>query len=146
MGGATSWAWDFGDGRTRTLQNPVHTYATADSFLVCLTVTTVDGCTDDFCQYLRVTVSSENPVVSALRLTPNPATQQTRLSFVLDHATPVTVSMMTLAGQVVGVQSADLGAGANALVLDLSKLAAGIYIAKLDADGISQSVRVAVMR
>ena len=145
-GGAVSWAWNFGDGATSTLQNPVHLYSSPDSFTVCLTVTNAAGCTDEFCQDLSVAVSAENPVVSALSLTPNPATEQTRLSFVLDHATPVSVQLMTLAGQVVSVQSADLGAGANAMVLDLSKLAAGLYIAKLDADGISQSVRVAVMR
>ena len=27
-GGATGWAWDFGDGGTSTLQNPSYTYTT----------------------------------------------------------------------------------------------------------------------
>ncbi len=145
-GGAQSWAWDFGDGSTSTDQNPTHIYATEDSFHVCLTVVNAAGCSHTLCHDVSVSVGAENPVVSALSLTPNPATEQTRLSFVLDHATAVTVQLMTLAGQVVGSQSADLSAGANAMVLDLSKLAAGMYIAKMDADGISQSVRVAVMR
>jgi PKD repeat protein len=31
---ATSWMWDFGDGITDTVQNPVHTYAMAGSYTV----------------------------------------------------------------------------------------------------------------
>jgi PKD repeat protein len=34
----TSWAWDFGDGGTSTLQNPTHNYATAGLFNVTLTI------------------------------------------------------------------------------------------------------------
>ncbi|MEM6269895.1 MAG: PKD domain-containing protein [Bacteroidota bacterium] len=39
----TSWAWDFGDGNTSTLQNPTHTYATADTFIVCLIASSTCG-------------------------------------------------------------------------------------------------------
>jgi PKD repeat protein len=41
--GATSWLWNFGDGTTSTLQNPVHTYATAGNYTVTLTVM-ANGC------------------------------------------------------------------------------------------------------
>lgn len=34
-----SWLWDFGDGSSSTMQNPLHTYTTAGSFSVRLTVT-----------------------------------------------------------------------------------------------------------
>ncbi len=37
------WAWDFGDGESSTEQNPEHTYATADSYYVTLTVSSTDG-------------------------------------------------------------------------------------------------------
>jgi PKD repeat protein len=33
----TSWNWTFGDGNTSNLQNPVHTYAVAGTYTVCLT-------------------------------------------------------------------------------------------------------------
>ncbi|MCB9230712.1 MAG: PKD domain-containing protein [Bacteroidia bacterium] len=46
--GATSWAWDFGDGSTSTAQNPSHTYLTPGNFPVTLTVTSANGCTNTF--------------------------------------------------------------------------------------------------
>lgn len=45
-GGATAWAWDFGDGGTSSLQNPSYTYTTYGSFTVKLVVTNGFGCKD----------------------------------------------------------------------------------------------------
>jgi gliding motility-associated-like protein len=44
--GATSWAWDFGDGGSSTQQNPTHDFPTAGTYTVVLTVTNANGCTD----------------------------------------------------------------------------------------------------
>ena len=40
----TTWLWDFGDGTTGTIRNPVHTYTSAGNYNVTLRVTTVSGC------------------------------------------------------------------------------------------------------
>jgi len=40
---ASSWAWDFGDGTTSTLQNPTHVYATVGNYTVALTTTNEIG-------------------------------------------------------------------------------------------------------
>lgn len=45
-----TYAWDFGDGTTGTGINPTHTYATADTYQVCLVVTGQNGCMDSLCQ------------------------------------------------------------------------------------------------
>lgn len=44
--GATikTWAWDFGDGTTSALQNPIHTYPKPGDFIVTLMVTNSNGC------------------------------------------------------------------------------------------------------
>jgi len=42
--------WSFGDGATSSLQNPVHTYTTAGSFDVSLTIQTVEGCSSTILQ------------------------------------------------------------------------------------------------
>lgn len=41
-----TWFWTFGDGSTSTLINPTHLYTTPGSYLVTLTVTTGNGCTN----------------------------------------------------------------------------------------------------
>ncbi|MEW6379210.1 MAG: thrombospondin type 3 repeat-containing protein [bacterium] len=38
LGYITSWQWEFGDGESSSRQNPVHTYTSAGSFTVTLTV------------------------------------------------------------------------------------------------------------
>ena len=53
-GGIASWAWDFGDGNTSTDQNPIHTFAEEGNYVVCLTVTDAEGCTDTNCQDIVV--------------------------------------------------------------------------------------------
>ena len=39
----TSWFWDFGDGNTSTSQNPTHTYSSAGTYTVKLTVSNAYG-------------------------------------------------------------------------------------------------------
>jgi gliding motility-associated-like protein len=42
----TSYLWDFGDGLTSTLSNPVHTYTLQGTYTIKLIITTSGGCTD----------------------------------------------------------------------------------------------------
>lgn len=53
IGGPTAWAWDFGDGTTANVQNPTHTFTTAGSYDVKLTVTR-DDVTDTTTQVMNV--------------------------------------------------------------------------------------------
>lgn len=48
------YLWDFGDGNTSTEAWPVHTYAAAGDYFVCLTASAEDGCSDQFCDTLNV--------------------------------------------------------------------------------------------
>ncbi|MCH8318393.1 MAG: PKD domain-containing protein, partial [Bacteroidetes bacterium] len=51
---ATIWFWDFGDGNTDTVQNPVHTYDSAGTYNVCLTAQNTCG-SNTICNTLAVT-------------------------------------------------------------------------------------------
>jgi len=41
-----TWAWDFGDGTTSALQNPVHTFLNQPAGKIQLTITDIHGCSD----------------------------------------------------------------------------------------------------
>ncbi len=53
-----SWDWDFGDGMFSTEQNPSHTYNTANTYIVQLTVTDDDGASDST---IRIITVQPNP-------------------------------------------------------------------------------------
>jgi len=49
-----SWNWDLGDGTTSNNPNPVHMYAAAGTYTVCLTITTGNSCTSTVCHDVTV--------------------------------------------------------------------------------------------
>ncbi|HOK90731.1 MAG TPA: PKD domain-containing protein, partial [Candidatus Hydrogenedentes bacterium] len=55
-----SWLWDFGDGQTSTLQSPSHTYNTAGTYTVTLTVSTGAG-SDNEVKSNFITVNAPTP-------------------------------------------------------------------------------------
>jgi len=60
-GEITSWAWNFGDGGSSTQQNPAHTYNSAGTYTVSLTVTGPGGSnTETKNNYITVTASAGN--------------------------------------------------------------------------------------
>ena len=60
-----SYSWDFGDGQTSTLQNPSHTYASADIYTVTLTVSN-GTCTSTVSQ--QVQAGPQTPYFSSPQL------------------------------------------------------------------------------
>ncbi len=60
-GSIASRSWDFGDGATSSMQNPTHSYASAGTFPVMLTVTDNDGETDSTSKNVTVTEPQTQP-------------------------------------------------------------------------------------
>jgi PKD repeat protein len=70
--GITSWAWNFGDGTTSSLQNPTHIYATAGLFTVTLTVYNVtESKSITKTNYIAITA----PVTGMTNLLTNPGAE-----------------------------------------------------------------------
>ena len=76
-GGPTSWFWDFDDGFTSTLQNPIHTYTENGTYNVCLTATNGVG-SSTTCQ--DVVISSYTAPVAYFSHTGDPFVTFTDLS------------------------------------------------------------------
>lgn len=84
------WAWTFGDGTSASLQNPQHTYDTAGTYTVTLTVTDANGSTDTTSQ--SVDVISPQPSAAAFQA-PLEVTAGDDVSFV-DGSSPGTSTIV----------------------------------------------------
>jgi PKD repeat protein len=58
----TSWVWSFGDGASSTEENPAHTYTTAGSYTITLTVANAGG-SRSTTETGYITTSAEKPAV-----------------------------------------------------------------------------------
>ncbi len=56
-GTITTWSWNFGDGNTSTLQNPVTSYTNTGVYTVTLLVTSNSGCPDTSVKSINVNVA-----------------------------------------------------------------------------------------
>jgi hypothetical protein len=76
-----TWRWDFGDGATDSLPAPVHEYAAAGAYEVCLAVSNPRG-SDTLCQVVEIVPSSSREAVAGRRLrsAPNPARDQVSIA------------------------------------------------------------------
>lgn len=134
-GSPISWQWNFGDGNTDTIQNPVHTYTANGTYTVTLTVS--NGlCADVITQTITV-VSVNNlqmlngkPVI----LFPNPAINKAELSFLSGNETYI-ISIVNCLGEVIKSEE-ELHATKNELVsyaIDLSRYSSGLYFVRLES-------------
>ena len=71
--GATTYLWEFGDGNSSVLMNPVNTYAATGTYTACLTAYSSTGCWSKTCY--SVVVSTSSCDTSCSMLPPNPTVQ-----------------------------------------------------------------------
>lgn len=76
--GGTGYEWDFGDGTTSSLFNPVHVYSDTGNYTVRLVVTNSSGCTDTLTRlaYIRI----HTPVLTPL-INPNEGCRMLNVNF-----------------------------------------------------------------
>jgi len=133
-GSPTSWLWSFGDGATSTLPNPAHTYAATIVYNVVLVVSN-GTCSNTFTQTLDFTTGTTNlnSDLFDVQLSPNPATESVNLSL---SGTPgsrsIQIGLYSVDGRLVQNRMFDTAQG-SVIQLDLSGLAAGLYIVKVEA-------------
>ena len=138
--------WNFGDGSTSTLTDPVHTYSTAGTYSVCATVYTYCG-SNSACSTVSV-VTEASPPSTSLRaglepmVYPNPAGDVLHI----DNAAGSEVRVFDIMGIEVlqfGGAHCDKCLMKGKEVIDISYLPEGVYIVQIvRGNGERKCVRV----
>lgn len=137
--GAITWSWDFGDGDTSDIQNPVHYYAALGTYTVTLTIS--DGvCSNTITQTVVITTIGLESIdaTMGLMLFPNPAIDNLTVEFEA-KAQSIQMELINAIGQVLEkstIYAIDGNRFRN--VVDLRSYAPGIYTIKISsADDVS---------
>lgn len=139
--GATSWFWDFGDNTTSTQQNPVHTYNTAGSYTITLTINN-GSCTSTQTFSVIVGVDQISVPRPSIVLLPNPTNGLA--SILLDKAVEedLTVLITDINGK--AIQTTIIINGENRLELDLSQLPSAVYLVQIKGEKFSEVRKLVV--
>jgi len=123
--------WDFGDGETTTIENPVHVYLQTGVYVVKLTATNDCGAkTTSDTLYIGVNATTDMEKRYQFELHPNPASSQVTLSLLGPAGKEVSVALYDLHGrklreETLGLQPAPVQ---RSWPLDLPK---GVYLMRL---------------
>ena len=114
-----AWAWDFGDGNTSNVQNPLHGYAAAGTYNVCLIATNVCG-SDTSCHNVEAIIIGIEAGVAGLQIAPNPANDWVKVS--LENGGSIAITVFGLRGEKLGQFK-----GNREIMLSTEVLPRGIY-------------------
>jgi len=143
---ANEYLWDFGDGATSILANPIHIYSAPGQYPVTLTVTNACG-TDMTNQTVNIlaTATGEENAQNLLQIIPNPASDRIRIYYPVSTGNEIIVRIADLTGKDVMMKRFVTSNGLQNEVLDLSNLSKGTYILNL-SDGKTNSFRRIVLQ
>ena len=85
-------------------------------------------------------------VANSINIYPNPANQVANIEVDLKNDANVLITLVNGMGQVVVTEESNMLAGFNTNSIDVSNLAAGVYMLQLNIDGVSVTKRIAITR
>ncbi|MCB0397370.1 MAG: PKD domain-containing protein [Flavobacteriales bacterium] len=140
------WSWDFGDGTTSNLQNPVHTYTSSGMHTICLEVAGINAngtpCRDVVCSNSLVVScrqktdgkSNATGHLSGLKVMPNPASHTARIGFEMSEGGQANVTVYDMQGKVLTViRDGYLNAGVHQLEWNVD-VPPGVYLVVVKTD------------
>ena len=137
----TAWLWEFGDGTTDTMQNPVHTYATGGmSYTITLTVTTDCGTDQTTTTYNNIGFGDIEQ--TNWTLYPNPSNGLIQINMG-EVEGAVQVQLFDLSGAALS-RSTYPTINGN-LLLDYQQMPAGTYILKVSKNGLSSTQKISII-
>lgn len=135
----TTWVWSFGPGQGgSSVKNPTKTYSANATYNVCLTATNSFGTSAQTCKQVTVTGCNATSIndldlSSQVNLFPNPSNGKVTLTVNGDVSHDLTVSVYNVLGAAV-VNPTIYKAGTTNIQLDLSNVASGVYLVKVQND------------
>jgi len=119
-----SWYWDFGDGKTSTAQNPLHTFTEAGNYTISLTVNNgITQHTEVKPAYIQVGTQSIDlkEITNQIKIYPLPATNELK---VVSRERMLQIQITTLAGNLVN----EFHVESNDYILNTSQISSGFYL------------------
>jgi len=155
-GDIQSWFWDFGDGQTSVEQHPSHTYLTADTFTVFLSVTGPAG-SNTMTQENYIIVEPTTSVSDLINSIPkeyclyqnhpNPFNSTTNISYALPKSGEVSIKIYDLNGKLIAtLTKSKMPAGNHIIFWNASNLPSGIYVIKYQAVGFTQTKKCILLK
>ncbi len=144
---ATSWSWDFGNGTTGSVQNPVHSYNNSGggTYTVTLTVSNICG-TDSSSQSLEIScLVGVDPLLSNLdvSLYPNPNQGRFQVTF-SDLRQDADLQVYDMTGKEVFRKAVENPNGSHEEIIDLGEVSQGVYFFRLQVGDYQMTKRLVV--
>lgn len=142
---ATSYTWDFGDGKTSNEENPVHTYAAAGEYEVILTATNECGFVSST-QTVNIILNGldEIPGVSGFQVFPNPNSGHFTMTLQGLPMDMLEISFTNVLGQRLMYEKVDFRSGSLSRQFGFDGLPAGVYIFQVKSGGHAMFRKVVV--
>ena len=132
---STEYFWDFGDGQTSTLENPVHSFSSTGIFNVSLI--SINECGSDTISYnVNVTITSidESEIIDGLEIYPNPVNDNLYISFVNNLAYTGIISLYDIIGNLIWQENNNSVSGEYNVSIDMKSFPAGMYFLRINSD------------
>ena len=131
---ALHWFWDFGDGTTDTVQNPVHVYDTTGTYIIKLIVY-YGNCSDSVVMNVYVINNTGIDINSSdiklkCKIFPNPTNDLLYISMKGIVQTPFTITICDMQGKTVK----QITTKQSENVIDISGLEQGVYGVRVVGD------------
>lgn len=144
---SSGYLWDFGDGTTDTTTNPVHVYATNNSYTVKLIA--INQCYTATTQTILITNINENENYAlGFSANPNPSNGSVAISYFLPQKSNVSIELYNLVGEkLMTLTNESQEKGKHQLELDLkaTNIPAGVYLLKMNNASRTQSLRLVII-
>ena len=141
---ADSYQWNFGNGVTSSNAADTIAYLGNGSYTVTLIVSNACG-SDTMTYNINVNIGiEENPLANSLNVYPNPATYTVNVNFSAVSSADAVIRLLDAQGREVKVSTQRAAGGEFSYTMDVSNLAAGMYMIEIQSGDLKAHRRLSV--